>query len=448
MRTPITLSTLAALALGGCTFGKFDDYEAKAPAVKISQVGNIKSNTFGGNMLGIPSAGGSEGGILLAAGSAPVALDTVGFNPSGKYNQSQTEAKDLKEDLGEPERFNGIAAAPSDKAIGAFPGPFAYVATTSGLVGKVYLIDVNRYAGPNAYGTPSNDLKNFGASVTPANLGGSSVPDDLVVGAQGKVVLWRADIWPNLEADAKALVVEGSGRWPANGNFDLVAAGQFDAGTPEDEVVVSVPANNYVAIIHKVAECLAAVPQPCKSILELPIPDRANGFGKSLLVGDVDADGKLDLVVGAPETDGRGAIYVYKLNGDHFKDGATPPAPQVIGAPQGAVGFGGALAFGKFEGGDQRVLAVSAPSSDVEGTLKAGRVYLYRLYQAGNDKPVSEAGVTLVRPPERGLLGLRLATLPFRVGAVSHEVLVAASSEAIYAFFASTTDKHKDVRAR
>jgi hypothetical protein len=263
-------------------------------------------------------------------------------------------------------------------------------------------------------------------------------------------VLSRAQSdWPNMvgpcppsgPCPASAdVVVKGAPDWPV-GQFEIIAAGDLDQGdTPEDEVVVALPERNTVMVVHHVDSCFANVGALCTSALKLPAPSGADQFGTSLLIADVDNDGKQELVVGAA---GNNRVYIYDIEKDDITAGKLPAESQTLQAPGDAKSFGKSLAYGKFIGGVTKdLLAVGAPDTVVDGTTAAGRIYLF------DDalKPVGQ-GTQLASPEANMMIGRKLTKLPLRTSSsTSHDVLVASGRDAVFIFFANLSDAHKDIR--
>ena len=85
---------------------------------------------------------------------------------------------------------------------------------------------------------------------------------------------------------------------------------------------------------------------------------------------------------------------------------------------------------------------MGAPDTAVDGTIAAGRIYLF------DDalKPVGQ-GTQLASPTENMLIGRKLTTLPLRSSSTtSYDVLVASGRDAVFIFFANLSDAHKDIR--
>jgi len=118
-----------------------------------------------------------------------------------------------------------------------------------------------------------------------------------------------------------------------------------------------------------------------------------DGFGERLTVGDFDADGVDDLVVGVPFEDigsirDAGAVnvifgrYAFGLlaAGDQL---LYPGAPGLAGTPYFDDWYGRALAAGDFDGDGRDDLAVGTPNDHPQGIDYAGSVHVLRGSTAG-----------------------------------------------------------------
>ncbi|HTJ44747.1 MAG TPA: FG-GAP-like repeat-containing protein [Kofleriaceae bacterium] len=114
---------------------------------------------------------------------------------------------------------------------------------------------------------------------------------------------------------------------------------------------------------------------PALTAARLDEPAGADGaeFGAALAAGDIDADGKDELVVGAPgHNDGAGRAYVYT-------GGAAQPM-LALADPEGASGdaFGAAILVADFDDDGYADLAIAAPGAEAGGIRDAGRVLVWR----------------------------------------------------------------------
>ena len=121
---------------------------------------------------------------------------------------------------------------------------------------------------------------------------------------------------------------------------------------------------------------------PADAILSAP---QAWDCGRTLAIGDVDADGDPDLAVGCPGYDrpgatDAGAVFVYRapLAPGTTAIGPATAAVSLLGAGE-AGRLGTALALGDWDGDGDADLAASCPDADVSRRTDNGRVVLFAL---------------------------------------------------------------------
>ena len=110
--------------------------------------------------------------------------------------------------------------------------------------------------------------------------------------------------------------------------------------------------------------------------LDTPNPQPSAGFGRSVAVGDLNGDGKADIVVGAitEAVDGnnlQGRVYVFSgADGSLLFTLDTPN-------PQAQAWFGSSAAVGDVNGEGKSDIAIGAAGETVAGNTIQGRVYVF-----------------------------------------------------------------------
>lgn len=155
-----------------------------------------------------------------------------------------------------------------------------------------------------------------------------------------------------------------------------------------------------------------------RACLESPDPG-LTGFGKRLLVGDINDDGAPEIFAGIDPSDpehragGASALYMYRGAWLPQLSEAESECPEFAGEPdvvrcgplsspdadgilcEGS-GFGAALALGDVDGDGVNDVLVGAPYADVQGSREAGAVWIIPGHRRENPDPLDFARSTVV----------------------------------------------------
>ncbi|HEY2744910.1 MAG TPA: FG-GAP repeat protein, partial [Polyangia bacterium] len=241
------------------------------------------------------------------------------------------------------------------------------------------------------WGVNLHDGDGFGSHLLAADIDGDGVTDLLVAApsaagidsARGGAV-FHYQGYARGGLVTRAWYDQESTRLGTNENGDLfgsaLAAGDFDGDGKLDvavgapgETPGSHPKSGYVFLLRGSGfDILVGWQGVDEGALASDVA--GDDFGWSVAAGDLDFDGKAELIVGAPgKTNGAGAAFI-------FRGGASAMQPQAMltgpGTPAAADAYGKAVAVGAFDGvyigATRRLeLAIGAP-----GRAGSGRVYL------------------------------------------------------------------------
>jgi len=141
--------------------------------------------------------------------------------------------------------------------------------------------------------------------------------------------------------------------------------------------------------------------------LDTPNPQAEAWFGNSLAAGDVNADSKADIAVGAPlewvsGNDWQGRAYVFSgADGSVLFTLDTPN-------PQAEAWFGNPLALGDVSGDGKTDIAVGAEAENVGGNKGQGRAYVFSFLNQPPSCSAAAPSVVEIWPPNHKMVGVNV----------------------------------------
>jgi hypothetical protein len=223
----------------------------------------------------------------------------------------------------------------------------------------------------------------FGTSVVVRDVTGDGAPD-LVVGAPrndaagtdgGAVYVYRGGAGFSGQTTAQAavrLLSSGSGD-----NFGAALAAGDVTGDGLADVIVGAPLDGDEeagrVLVFRGGPALAST-TASSALVRLEGERSDDHVGSSVALADVDGDGIDDLVLGAPDAQNGGMLYILR-GGTSLSSRAVDESSTEIGAERSGDRLGQALAVGDANGDGRADVLVGAPQHDVPAN-NAGRAYL------------------------------------------------------------------------
>jgi hypothetical protein len=227
----------------------------------------------------------------------------------------------------------------------------------------------------------------------------------------------------------------------ANGLFGYRVFANADVdGDGKADVIVSAPYENVVATgAQGRAYVFSGATGALLYTLTTPNPQANAHFGLAIGAGDTDADGKADIAVGAPDetvgaNSGQGRVYVFS--------GATGLLLRPLDkpTPQPSAAFGNSIAMGNVDADAKADVVVGASGETVAGKTEQGRTYVFSgangslLYPLVSPNPQSYSGCCSVATGDMDGDG----RADIAMGAMHEDVGVVAGQGRVYVFSGAT----------
>ena len=350
----IGLLLTGALAVGaaGCDWREFEKVKKNTLVASISPPPDYDvTDDFGRIIVPLaPPADGSAAARFVTTASRQTAIGVMTLDASGQAGGTSVSGGALLSLGLDPVRALAEVPDAQQMLLGA---------PTSDL-GDVMLMSLT----PPFEVTSFNRLgeAEFGGGLAAFNLGGGPAPE-FIVTSSTKVHVY-VDSLPAMRVEqvttaACPLELSTSQAEDVRRNRAVIVAPLLATGT---QIAVGSPVLSGSGHVSILEFDVATMTFTC--MLSLTGPEAR--FGQSMALGDFDADGKMDLLVGAPPN----RVYMYR-----WPLTATPTA--MVSSRGTGVAFGASVAAFDLDGNPGDEALVGDPDADVGGESGAGNVNIF-----------------------------------------------------------------------
>jgi len=418
----IAVTAVAALACA-CSPGHFDDLRDQAWSDSGGAPDGVGSNLY--PVAVAPLATGAPGVHVVVAGSDPVAVATVSYDASGSLDASGVELTGVA----------GTTIPTLATVVGAAAGARPWVAVGGlGTAAVVQMFDARTGVdGPLLVGSLDVSLCGGGGADLGRHmvwvrtvLGDPTVPD--LIATAGNDLVAFPDLDPTAASHPcfRCTAVD-AGTQPR----DVLAVAAADMlPSLESELIVTLrdPTGGEVNRLHYFAASTIQTDDGgnCFSTSVSSLPDLpASDFGAAVVAGDLDGDGFVEVIAAVPSA---GIVRVFPGVGESGPSGPTFSLTAVTATSA----FGAALAIGDVDGDGKDDLVVGDPDRTMHGANAAGAAVLFG---PGSPSGLLEREpIAPARSSANEHFGRVLAIAPF-TGPSNHDLLVAGTIDSLFVYF-------------